>query len=193
MTAALKGNSDGSGAIQTGGVDAIQISSAQVVTIPQSLTVTGTLTASGGVFSTGSVLQVVQASTTTSTATTVITTAGVTTTLTGTITPKSATSKILVQVNVGWVFSNQASAAGYATFSLYRGASQIVTTWFRGPHLPGVNTSTYAPASGSYLDSPATTAATTYTLYFNTTAASVPQTVQASSTPSYITLTEIAG
>ena len=45
MTIGLKANNDGSGAVQTGGVDAIQISTSQAVTIPQSLTVTGALNA----------------------------------------------------------------------------------------------------------------------------------------------------
>lgn len=47
MTVALKGNNDGSGAIQTGGVDAIQISTGQAVTIPGTLTVTGNITGTG--------------------------------------------------------------------------------------------------------------------------------------------------
>ena len=47
MTAALKGNSDGSGAIQTGGIDAIQISASQNTTITGSLTVNGAFSAPG--------------------------------------------------------------------------------------------------------------------------------------------------
>jgi hypothetical protein len=50
MTAALKGNNDGSGAIQVGGVDAIQISTSQVVsfTNPIQLTTITNLTLSAG-------------------------------------------------------------------------------------------------------------------------------------------------
>ena len=44
MTIGLKANSDGSGAVQTGGTDAIQISTGQAVTIPGTLTVTGGVT-----------------------------------------------------------------------------------------------------------------------------------------------------
>jgi hypothetical protein len=54
MSISLNANNDGSGSVQTANVDAIQISAAQAVTIPQSLTVTGTLTASGGISGTGS-------------------------------------------------------------------------------------------------------------------------------------------
>lgn len=154
-------------------------------------TLTGTLSVGGILFAPAAISQVVVNSTTTSTATTNTTLAGVTTTLTGSITPSSATNKILVQVNVGWIFSNQSSAAGYATFSLYRGATQIITPWFRGPYLPGVNTSIYGSASASYLDSPNSTSAVTYTLFFNTTGATQTQTVQVQNTPSYITLYEI--
>jgi hypothetical protein len=48
MTAGIKANVDGSGAIQTNSIDAIQISTSQAVTVPQTLTVTGTLNANGG-------------------------------------------------------------------------------------------------------------------------------------------------
>lgn len=47
MTIGLKANNDGSGAVQTGGTDAIQISTSQAVTIPQTLAVTGNLSATG--------------------------------------------------------------------------------------------------------------------------------------------------
>ena len=151
----------------------------------------GNLTITGGLIAVGSVLQVVVGSTTTSTATTSTAAAGVTTTLTASITPKSATSKVLVGAFFGCIQSSQGTAAGYATFSLYRGASQIITTWFRGPTNLSSNTSIHTPGSGIYLDSPATTSSTTYTVYFNTTAATVTQTVQVSSVPSYIVLLEV--
>ena len=47
MSAGIKANSDGSGAIQIGGSDYITISSAGAVTIPQTLAVTGTSTFTG--------------------------------------------------------------------------------------------------------------------------------------------------
>lgn len=180
------GDTSGTLQIQTGGTTAISVSAAQAVAFsgPVSFAVSPS-----GVLPAGTIIQIVQSSTTTSTTTT--STSDVTTTLTGSITPSSATSKILVQVNVGWIFDNQGTAAGYATFSLYRGASAIVTPWFRGPHLPGVNTSAYGSASASYLDSPGSASPITYTLFFNTTGGTQPQTVQASGTPSFMTLYEI--
>jgi len=65
MTAALKGNADGSGAIQVGGVNAINISTSQIVSFPNSLaplTLTGLSLAAGTTtvapltFNTGSLL-----------------------------------------------------------------------------------------------------------------------------------------
>ena len=180
------GDTSGTLQIQTGGVTAISVSAAQAVAFsgPVSFAVSPS-----GVLPAGTIIQIVQSSTTTPTATT--SGSFVTTTLTGSITPSSATSKILVQVNVGWILSTQSTAAGYATFALYRGASSIVSPWFGGPYLPGSNQSIYGSPSGSYIDSPGSASAVTYTLFFNTTSPSVPQTVQASSTPSFMTLYEI--
>jgi hypothetical protein len=186
MSAGITANNDGSADITVGGIPAIELSATGAVAFPGPVSFAVSPT---GILPAGTIIQIVQSSTATSTTTT--STSDVTTTLTASITPSSATSKILVQVNLGWVFSNQGSAAGYATFSLYRGASSIVSPWFRGPHLPSVNTSTYGSPSGSYIDSPNSASAVTYTLFFNTTGASQPQTVQASSTPSFMTLYEI--
>jgi hypothetical protein len=186
MSAGITANNDGSAAITVGGNGYIEIASNGVVDIPVGLTVAGQPI---NILPAGSIIQIVQSSTATSTVTT--STSDVTTTLTGSITPSSATSKILVQVNIGWMFSNQGAAAGYATFSLYRGASSIVSPWFRGPHLPNVNTSTYTSGAASYIDSPNSSTAVTYTLFFNTTGATAPQTVQPLSTPSFMTLYEI--
>jgi hypothetical protein len=172
--------------IQTAGVTAISVSAAQAVAFSGAVSFAST---PSGVLPAGSIIQIVQGVTTTSTATS--STTDVTTNITATITPSSATSKILVQVNIGWILSTQSSAAGYATFSLYRGASSIVSPWFRGPTLPGSNQSVYGSNSGSYIDSPGSASAVTYTVFFNSTGTSVPQTVQASNTPSYITLYEI--
>jgi len=55
MSISLNANNDGSGSVQTANVDAIQISAAQAVTIPQSLTVTGAQTIGGNLIVTGTV------------------------------------------------------------------------------------------------------------------------------------------
>jgi hypothetical protein len=110
----------------------------------------------------GKVLQVVQATTSTSTSTT--SASFVASNLAVTITPTLATSKILVFYSM----CNQTQGSGtYGDYqlALYRGASSV---WAIGNTNFGdvasfVNATNYD--SGQYLDSPATTSATTYTIY----------------------------
>jgi len=104
---------------------------------------------------TGSVIQVVNA--TYSTQTNNASTTPVDTGLTATITPLFSNSKILVIVNQNGNSSYTANVG--ITFTLLRGSSVITTfaTYY--------NTATTADtqdAATSYLDSPATTSATTY-------------------------------
>ncbi len=111
----------------------------------------------------GKVLQVVQA--TYSTETTVASTSFTDTGLTATITPTLATSKILVMVNQQYDYYRAAKDQGI-NIQLLRGASAIYNS--------GVNEQFYTQANGAseirhinfasyvYLDSPATTSATTY-------------------------------
>jgi len=110
----------------------------------------------------GKVLQVVQATTSTSTSTT--SASFVASNLAVTITPTLATSKILIFYSM----CNQTQGSGtYGDYqlALYRGASSV---WAIGNTNFGdvasfVNATNYD--SGQYLDSPATTSATTYTIY----------------------------
>ena len=106
------------------------------------------------------VLQVVQGTISLQTSTT--SSSFVTTGLTASITPSSSSSKILVLC--GLCIGSSASADSY--FTIYRGASTNLGTasgfvnWFsaNGQGGAGVN----------YLDSPATTSSTAYTVYFRT-------------------------
>ena len=84
--------------------------------------------------------------------------------LSATITPKSATSKILVLVSASGV-SKQTNNTGVG-LRVLRGATTILN--FEGGVAYSGN-SNYISASGStsYLDSPATTSSTTYKLQFN--------------------------
>ena len=108
-------------------------------------------------FLAGSVAQVVTASTSTEVSSTSAT--YVDTNLTATITPKYATSKILVIVNQ-FVRVNAASGA----IQILRGASVI---WTPGQlYALACNTDNRQVFSTSYLDSPATTSATTYKTQF---------------------------
>jgi hypothetical protein len=142
--------------------------------------------------SAGQVLQVVNATTSTNVSSS--TSTYVDTTLTGTITPKFATSKILVLVNQNGVGRNGSSVAedmklqlqrngtGIANLALY-GLYTGTTLGFRGPTF-----------SISYLDSPATTSATTYKTQFAAAenAGTVQVQIDGGSSVSTITLLEIA-
>ena len=132
----------------------------------------------------GKVLQVVNA--TYSTVTTVSTTAYATTGLAASITPLFSTSKILVIATCTTFTSG--SATGLA-FQISRGATAIYTS-------PNYNS--YSSSGGgviatntlNWLDNPATTSSTTYTLQFNSSGGA--QTAQYGSAPSSIILMEIA-
>ena len=110
----------------------------------------------------GKVLQVVSATSTTSTgiATSTYTDSG----LSATITPSSASSKVLVLVNQE-MYINKAGITIYAKGQLVRTATSLFANDFIGgfgvPNATGTieNFFTWSP---SYLDSPATTSATTY-------------------------------
>jgi len=116
----------------------------------------------------GGVLQVVQG--TYSTATTTTSTSYVDTGLTATITPSSASNKVLVSATIS-LYSYGGGQDSGCKFQLVRGSTNLITP---------VNNSIYVynPNSGSeivvtfpliYLDSPATTSATIYKLQMSAT------------------------
>jgi hypothetical protein len=110
----------------------------------------------------GKVLQVVQGSSTT--ATTIASTTFTDTTLSATITPTSATSKILVLVNQQLRYSKNNVDQGIGV-KLLRGATDIFSTsgdllYMASGGATQVISHTILPLC--YLDSPATTSATTY-------------------------------
>jgi hypothetical protein len=134
----------------------------------------------------GSVLQVVQGSYSASFSTT--SSSYVSTGASATITPTSSTSKILAQVSVN--IGNQAYNWLYLT--LYRGSTNISTVgstnpagWIMTNSVDYLTTSNF-----QILDSPATTSATTYTLYIKGQGNSVR--AQVDGMPTYITLIEVA-
>jgi hypothetical protein len=147
----------------------------------------------------GKVLQVVQA--TYSTATTVTSLTMTDTGLSGTITPSSASSKVLVLVSQPIWMDRITSLAGM-NHKLLRGSTRIYGSADTGG---GGADSGYSQAGGStriqmrwnytitYLDSPATTSATTYKTQFNVqdTADSGSVTAQGSSQTASIILLEI--
>ena len=144
----------------------------------------------------GKVLQIVSASTTT--ATTISSTTMTDTGITATITPTSATSKILVIFSTpARVFRSNAWAPSKA--QLLRGATNIINIPVQsflsfeiiGPSVTSIDLA--GQMTNHYLDSPATTSATTYKLqagvYAATSSASI--TFQFESAQSTITLMEI--
>jgi len=137
----------------------------------------------------GKVLQVVQTDYSTETSVT-----GQTMTDSGlslSITPSSATSKVLVIVNQTVYADNNGAAAG-SRIQLLRGVSVVY-----GPEyglissIPSGFNFIGGTSPLTYLDSPATTSATTYKTQFNGTAAAVNAKTQWNSFPSTITLLEI--
>ena len=105
------------------------------------------------------ILQVVQGTSTTLSTSTSATFAD--TTITATITPQSATSKVLVLVSQN-VYSNTAGTGG--TFRIVRGSTTI---WTTVDVCFGGSSGFIDQWSPIYLDSPATTSATTYKTTFN--------------------------
>lgn len=109
--------------------------------------------------SAGSVLQVVSTSSTTTTSTS--STSFVTTSISASITPKFSTSKVLITVAGGgmdtWASNNMRMG-----LTVYRNSATQL-----GGFTDSFNyqSRTIVPASYQYLDSPATTSATTYTIY----------------------------
>lgn len=108
---------------------------------------------------TGAVLQVVQASTNSASSTS--STAAVTTGFSASITPKFSTSKILI--TIGGNIDTGASAT-QAEFFIARGVTGLNVSGFTMGY--SATGRMQSPMFISYLDSPATTSSTTYTLYF---------------------------
>jgi hypothetical protein len=140
----------------------------------------------------GSVLQVVQANTSIEVTTTSNT--FVTSGLTASITPKFSTSKILVIANIGDAYA--ASAARNSVYTIYRGATNIspagtgLLTGFATVRSDAGALQT--PAGMSFLDSPATTSSTTYTVYMANFSSGFVTGAQLNGAVSTMTLMEIA-
>ena len=83
-----------------------------------------------------------------------------------TITPKFNTSKVLVTVTLNGIYTQE--AAHYVRFHLYKGSTDLtgISTAHGQALASSSNETEYATAlSTVYLDSPATTSSTTYTVY----------------------------
>lgn len=137
----------------------------------------------------GKVLQVIMGSTSTSASNSTTTYAD--TNLTATITPTLNTSKVLIFVNQNGCVRSNGNANNALLLQLQRGGSsiaQIVTEGNQTDTALRQGGNTFAIA---YLDSPATTSATTYKTQFKNKQASAYVNVQDSSELSTIILMEI--
>ena len=146
----ISGDTSGSIILQ-----APSVAGSTTLTLP---TTTGTLVTSNAM-PTGSVLQVVQGTLSTTPSTNSAT--YVTTGLAATITPKSSTSKILIIAN-GSYYSG---STGNGYYTIYRNSTNLEITSGRGFAEINFAGGTGGVMTVSYLDSPATTSATTYTIY----------------------------
>jgi hypothetical protein len=136
----------------------------------------------------GSVLQVVNA-----TFATQINTSSATysdTGLTVSITPTSATSKIMCFVNM--VGTGKDTANGWVSFRLLRGATSIIIFEYQAGWTNSTASNGSGACSTSFLDSPATTSATTYKVQYSNPPAAGNAYAQLGNSTSTITLMEIA-
>jgi hypothetical protein len=135
---------------------------------------------------TGSVLQVVQATYTPTVTTS--STSYVTSNITASITPKFATSKILVIASIP--FQSTASAQGCLT--IFRNNTTDIASSARGFGEQYGTSEIQAIAGINFLDSPATTSSTAYTIYFRSINGGTMRTC-IDNCQAVITLQEIAG
>jgi hypothetical protein len=141
---------------------------------------------------TGSVLQVVSANYAVETSTT--STSWSDTGITATITPTSVSSKILILIsNPAFTYAATTSAGGQ--FQILRGATSIYNTGLNSLYINATGASAVQNNSQqgiNYLDSPATTSATTYKLQQQSYFSGRQFGSQVNSATSTITLMEIA-
>ena len=143
-------------------------------------------------FTAGAILQVVQ--TTTSTA---VNASGADVTATGlsvAITPQSTSNKILVTGTVNGVFTNGADTG--VNIDVFRGAASSDTKIIDAHVHAAFDTSStdnQVNVPFSLLDSPSTTSAQTYSVFFNRSTGSGSVRVQSNGSVSNLTLMEVAG
>ena len=163
-----------------------------VSTIPLASAVSGTLP--DGSAPSGSVIQVVNAST--STYSTTLSTSFVDTPLSASITPTSASSKILILCSLNGVGKNTGSTQAGGNYRILRDSSTQVIYLMNGAGWNSVSNFNFPSISSSFLDSPATTSSITYKVQFSSQISTVVSafnwydTLQ--STTSTLTLLEIA-
>jgi hypothetical protein len=144
----------------------------------------GVLSFAGVSASAGQVIQVLGATDSTSRNTTSSTFVTASNTLSVTITPASASNKILILVSAGVYTSGHP-----AYYTIYRGSTNLGNT--NGMFYLGTDITN--GCCMSYLDSPSTTSATTYQVYLRAYSAIGTAELQNSTTKGSITCMEIKG
>ena len=139
--------------------------------------------------SSGKIVQVVSVSYSTPTTTT--STTYVDTGLTATITPSSASNKILVMVAQNGLERSNTSNNQCMGIKLLRGASDIAQIATNQDFTGTAQNHYFGGAAIDYMDSPATTSATTYKTQFNQNAGSGTVTVQINTSVSTMILMEV--
>jgi hypothetical protein len=156
--------------------------------VPSGMLASGAARANWGA---GGILQVVQATLGSSIST--ASTTFVTTGLTASITPSSSTSKIFVQVS--GTGDTQAAGAQLGV-TIYRNSTNVLGSQNAFTNIYGQSSRIIVPANAMYLDSPATTSAVSYTVYFNSPIATntviFNQLITGGTSTSTITLMEIS-
>jgi hypothetical protein len=112
--------------------------------------------------------------------------------LTATITPSSTTSKILCLVNQAGCGKTAGNASSGISLQLLRGASSINIFCIDGGNTNSSLGNVVGTQSTGYLDSPATTSATTYKTQFKNSVAAASVFCQVGDSVSTITLLEIS-
>jgi hypothetical protein len=153
----------------------------QTLTLPD---VTGTVAVQGGA-GVGKVLQVVSA--TYSTTTTTTSSSYVTSNIQASITPSSSSSKIFIVASVPFA----TNANTQACLTIFRNNATDLSSSARGFGEQYSTVEIQAITGVSFLDSPATTSSTAYTVYFRAISATSCRTCP-DSTQAVITLMEIA-
>jgi hypothetical protein len=175
---------DTSGAIT---LAAPSVAGTNTITLPAS---TGTVLTTGSPQSNG-VIQVVQSSTTTQT-TSSSTSYADATGFTATITPKFATSKVLIMVGANGCFKNSGNTGSALNLKLQKNGSDLIA-WTSLVGTTGSSVQNYVGSNVlNYLDSPATTSATTYKVQLANNVAASFVAINQNNDTSTITLLEIA-
>lgn len=139
---------------------------------------------------TGAILQVVNFSTNTQTNSSVTTYAD--TAITATITPQSASSKVLILVDCAGVYKSSGNVNNGVGLRLLRGATSILQ-FATSAAYTGTTLANIVSAACCYLDSPATTSATTYKVQIaNPQVAAATVSVNQDNPYSTITLLEVS-